>query len=87
MTEVDYIMNLIEEGKAYTINMDIGEFVCARFEKFPNLKVSPVQYPILKGNKYREDDFPIWGPYKDGNISPFGNGQPTVNLYILKSII
>lgn len=81
MSDIDFIVQLIESGKAYVLSTDIGTFVCAFNTKFPNLKVSPVQYPLLNNMKYREDDFPIWAPYSEGRISPFGNGQPTVNLY------
>lgn len=85
MTDIDYIISLIETGKAYTVPTEMGEFVCAERSKFPNLKVSPVQYALLDGKKYKDDDFPIWAPYKEGRLSPYGKGQPTVNLHLIQS--
>lgn len=84
MTNIDFIEQLIQKSKAYAISTEVGTFVCAEGHKFPNMQVRPVQYAILDGKMRRSTDFPIWAPYKDGQPSPFGNGQSTVNVHLIQ---
>lgn len=83
-TQIDAILSLIENGKAYVVPTEMGHFVCVERAKV-SMTTPPVQYAILQKNRYKEEDFPVWAPYVDGKPSPWGNGQATVNLQLISS--
>ena len=76
---VEYIMDLMSRGMVYEVSTEVGSFIIAEADKVQTI-TNPVQYAILKDSKLKPDDFPIWAPYVDGRLSPYGKGLPTVNL-------
>lgn len=78
----DLIQHLIDQGKAYVISTEVGNFVCAVSSKVP-VRARPVHYPILTDFLRQGEDFPIWAPYSDGNPSPRGYGLFTVNFSLM----
>jgi hypothetical protein len=83
--DIDKYIHFIEEeligkGLAYVINTEVGYFVCVN--KYP-LSIKPVDYAILKDLTRSSTDYPIWAPYTEGHLSPWGNGQFTVNMHLL----
>lgn len=94
---IEAIVTLIKKGIAYQVDVpDIGSFVCLdnaaikkqmpfHFFVIKTLTPFPVWYHCLDGHtKTERMDVALWAPYKIGNMSPWGRGQPTVNLdYIL----
>lgn len=54
----------------------------------------PVWYPCLDGHTRTKSselkqlrDFALWAPYVNGNMSPWGRGQPTVNLEYMLPVL
>ena len=80
---IDRIAKMIRNGSAYTVDTECGTFVCVESAKVLMHVKNPVHYPILKDLRFGQDDFPVWAPYIDGNPSPWGRGQPTVNLGLI----
>jgi cysteinyl-tRNA synthetase len=82
------IQNLIRLGYAYTSEVpNYGIFVMASAQKvhFPNNAI-PVRHPIVQDNPLylkNPQDYPIWIPYKLGRSSPWGQGEPSCNYYLL----
>lgn len=83
MNEISYIMKLIQDGKAYAVNIpDIGEFVCADYSvNKKNLR--PIVHNNVENFMKNKNDFVIWRPSHDGYISPWGIGFPSANLHVL----
>lgn len=80
--EIHQIESLIEQGKAYVVSTNIGNFVCVHHSKV-SIHTKPLYYPILWNNTYNDDDFPIWAPYEHGIPSPWGVGYATLNLKLI----
>lgn len=75
------IQGLIEDSKAYVVRTEIGNFVCADGKKCKT-QAPLVRYALL--HDIPATDFPIWAPYKEGYVSPWGNGDITVNWRLIK---
>jgi hypothetical protein len=89
---ITYIDDLIKQGKAYIVEVHEcgGNFVCldsSVITGMVDVSPKPIMYPVLFQYVRNEKDYPLWSPYKDGMMSPWGRGLVTVNLEYLKSIM
>lgn len=73
------IRQLITHSKAYVVITQHGSYVCAHGDKV-RTTVAPVKYIIQDGVISEKYDFLLWMPYEHGRISPWGNGNPTLNV-------
>lgn len=73
---------LIGKGLAYILTIDAGTFICV--DKYP-LNIQPIAYPILQEYMRNKTDYPVWASCIYGQLSPWGNGQFTENIYLLRN--
>lgn len=83
MNEISYIIKLINLRKAYIVNVpNIGDFVCADYT-LNKKNLTPISNNSVENFIKNKNDFVIWRPSSDGDISPWGTGLPSANLHVL----
>lgn len=81
--EISFIERMLRMKCAYTVQIpDKGVYICMRNSK--KTSASPIQYEEVNNNgKENVNHYVIWVPdSKDGIHSPWGQGRPSVNLYV-----
>lgn len=84
--EVYFIEKMIRLNYAYVIDIpEKGSFVCmSNLDKPNQVKINPIPHPEIDNYKKNNTDFVIWIPDQEkGAVSPYGQGLPSANLYVL----
>jgi len=87
--EIYYIEKMIKLGIAYTIKINnIGTYVCMNNNDNDNqyrIRVIPIEHKEVSNYKKNKSDYIVWIPGNDEycHNSPWGNGKPSANLYVI----
>ena len=84
--EIYFIEKMLRMNEAYKVDLpNKGTYICMSNDYRPNQKrITPIKYEEVDSLKKHSLDFVIWRPdIEKGAKSPYGQGVPSANLYVL----